>query len=548
MLEVNLSPACAERTDWMKGMLDAMAAGMFGIILDGDEPGEPIQTPSYDWRCIYAEAVCPEAKYCNPHVALEVVGEKINLRWERKLERKYITSMAAIVIQKVLRGFLVRNRKRSEIRNTSALKIQCKVRQFLSKIRAKTLVAERSARVIKAVWGMFSSILLVAELRVTQAVVTIQAHFRRCQAKTQLKRLKVHRAARTIWNSLKVIEARHQVSQLRLYLAGVRCIQGCIRRKLQAKNSAAQVIQKAWLLHQNRRAFKASLNKFKASDALITSLKRLFARRLISALRINFRTSLLVSVAKGFLAAKQVQLLKRCKAASTIQRKTRAYLARCHKERLKKDKDAVVKAAIFVQKVCRGFLERVEFHSRLQEASALAIQKAFRGSLSRQHLAILKLRHNAAIKLQRFMRMKQKEKKHVADRQRMQTELNQLRLAAKLRTEAQRKVTEVTLRLSNSVTKKIRAKPEQTAVPSKLKRQITPLKKLDHLAYKKLEATSQATRLEDRPPPSSKGPQLTTEALLDEIFAKKPRKRPNLRGEGEKKRNRIARDLIFDQT
>ena len=32
LLEVNLSPACAERTDWLIGMLDHMASGLFTLL------------------------------------------------------------------------------------------------------------------------------------------------------------------------------------------------------------------------------------------------------------------------------------------------------------------------------------------------------------------------------------------------------------------------------------------------------------------------------------------------------------------------------------
>jgi len=32
LLEVNLSPACAERTEWLVGMLDRMTSGLFNLI------------------------------------------------------------------------------------------------------------------------------------------------------------------------------------------------------------------------------------------------------------------------------------------------------------------------------------------------------------------------------------------------------------------------------------------------------------------------------------------------------------------------------------
>ena len=41
LLEVNLSPACAERTPWLTTMLDAMSDGLLNIVL-GPDSGIPI--------------------------------------------------------------------------------------------------------------------------------------------------------------------------------------------------------------------------------------------------------------------------------------------------------------------------------------------------------------------------------------------------------------------------------------------------------------------------------------------------------------------------
>lgn len=60
LLEVNLSPACSERTEWLTKMLDSMAEQMFSIVLGPDlfhiDPPEegyfgywmPIQSPAIE--------------------------------------------------------------------------------------------------------------------------------------------------------------------------------------------------------------------------------------------------------------------------------------------------------------------------------------------------------------------------------------------------------------------------------------------------------------------------------------------------------------------
>lgn len=69
LLEVNLSPACAERTDWLVSMLDRMANGLFTLLerkmikISDDFKGdlktylknpEPIDETNVDgWKLIY---------------------------------------------------------------------------------------------------------------------------------------------------------------------------------------------------------------------------------------------------------------------------------------------------------------------------------------------------------------------------------------------------------------------------------------------------------------------------------------------------------------
>ena len=74
LLEVNLSPACAERTDWLVTMLDKAASGMFSLIerklakVSDDFRGElkkymsvkrkmkPVESQIDGWHLIYDQS------------------------------------------------------------------------------------------------------------------------------------------------------------------------------------------------------------------------------------------------------------------------------------------------------------------------------------------------------------------------------------------------------------------------------------------------------------------------------------------------------------
>ena len=93
LLEVNLSPACAERVDWLSTMLDQMAESMFNIIF-GDEFKMPTQ---YKYELIFDEEVIGNQLY-NQEFQWEVVGQKCNIRREKLIDKRYIEYMATLMI------------------------------------------------------------------------------------------------------------------------------------------------------------------------------------------------------------------------------------------------------------------------------------------------------------------------------------------------------------------------------------------------------------------------------------------------------------------
>lgn len=93
LLEVNLSPACAERTQFLTEMLDKMAAGLLQLVL----PPEylPSNLPAQDsnaWELIYQEESDGQEltnQRGEVNLELEVIGFKADYRKEKRLDRKY---------------------------------------------------------------------------------------------------------------------------------------------------------------------------------------------------------------------------------------------------------------------------------------------------------------------------------------------------------------------------------------------------------------------------------------------------------------------------
>jgi tubulin monoglycylase TTLL3/8 len=555
LLEVNLSPACAERTDWLKEMLDAMAGSLFAIILDGDKGEEPEESPSYGWRKVHEEVVCHEAKTVNPHVVLEVVGERINPRKEKKLERQFFTSIAANVIQKVVRGFLVRNRRRSLLRTQAALKLQSWVRQLKARRRVSDLKIRRAVGVIRAAWGRIYAAVKVTELRVVEAVLTIQKQYRGHCARQALRSLRRRKAAVVILTSLKGMAARLTVKDLKHFYASVRHIQACWRRRLAVLSFQARRIQRAWRTHCKRRAFAVTLDKLRACGVMGDAVERGEVRRHFKLLRVYGSVVIIAAAGKTYVAFRLAQQLRQHKAATSIQRYSRRMMARRELGRLKDKQRRTVEAVASVQRLCRGYLERKRYYYQLQVSAATTIQSVFRGSLCRRLLAILKQRHFAAVKLQRFVRRKQQARRARLDREKLQQEIARIKLANKLRLEANQRILQVTERLSGVTPGKVRpVKPGSSEGLRPLVKPMTSERppKLD-LRTVPAHRRSEGKGVVAPPPKVQVGPvlryakeiPLESDALLEEIFIRKPRQ--SSKSQQAKKRSRLPTNLIFER-
>ncbi|EAR93620.1 tubulin glycylase 3E (macronuclear) [Tetrahymena thermophila SB210] len=173
LLEVNLSPACSERSSFLTEMLDAMAYKMFQIVFKQNNLQEDLeinketaistapascQNPDYDWEEIYNEEqkeyFCEEDNNMqlafNNDIQLMVIGQKADLKKEKNLDKKYFQYWGAIKIQSKIRSFLAK-KKLQRLKNQkftfAAIKIQQKMRQFLAKKQLNILKKQQQTNI-----------------------------------------------------------------------------------------------------------------------------------------------------------------------------------------------------------------------------------------------------------------------------------------------------------------------------------------------------------------------------------------------------------------
>ena len=106
LLEVNLSPACTERTPWLMNMLDHMSMEMLKLVLPQHYLQNPMQRnkratgesfyqsserTDYSWDLIYKEVGARENKEIlgGANTGLEVVGAKLNWKKDQELDKKF---------------------------------------------------------------------------------------------------------------------------------------------------------------------------------------------------------------------------------------------------------------------------------------------------------------------------------------------------------------------------------------------------------------------------------------------------------------------------
>jgi hypothetical protein len=219
LIEVNLSPAWAQRTEYLKEMLESMADGILDFVetkislmkrnieqISKPSPVLPFpKMEEYDsiwvddsiqegkttdnWVLVYFEK--NKLNSFNGAIAkkgtnLELFGSKANIKEEKKLDKLYQKYMSVLFIQKIYRGHLARKRVLLMRMTISAVIYQKYTRRWLAK---RELIRRRRNKAAIAIQTKIRVILAKYELASRKAEwilkqkiyvwIKIQSHFRR---------------------------------------------------------------------------------------------------------------------------------------------------------------------------------------------------------------------------------------------------------------------------------------------------------------------------------------------------------------------------------
>lgn len=437
LLEVNLSPACESRTQWMSDMLERMASRLVELLLqghllaDGKEP---------DWVCICDETA--NVKGEDPmscwlenkedlsetwgHKDLTVVGKALSKRAARRLDQIWRRNEAQIALARTFRGCRVRWRLRAARQRACAHLVEhARARAWATLLRRCAVERQRppAARLVVSLVRRFAAQRRVWAARRRKEAIGIQRLWRGWLGRRRASLARQDRAATRLqrwWRSSKL---------LRMLRAKRRVL--CWWRHVQARRSrAARSIQAATrgflgtrrysflLLHLvqpiHRLTYLLSCARWRwAAAALsgasaVVALQRCWRGRRGRA-RARARRALREafgrwrSRGRAYQASAVVlqRLYRGARGRRVARRRQRALhaLQRAWRAQLRTKRRVRVRAAVALQRSFRGFQCRNGF--RFACHSALCIQRAFKGFLARRRLQML--RRFATLK-QRWLR------------------------------------------------------------------------------------------------------------------------------------------------
>ena len=464
LLEVNLSPACSERTPWISSLLDCMADGLLSIVLDGNKGS----TGDKAWVAIHrGDSVTAEYRE-QPACSLEIVGEKVNLRKEKQLDRRFVTEQAAGLIQRVARGFIVRTRNRHQRRKRAAVRIQTCVRGYFARRQLAELRETAAVLVVQTTIRRSFAVEVMVLRRKTRVVTKMQALYRRWKAKETVANMREIHSAENIQKAWRRMLSQWQLNSAKEYVRKVTQIQHVWRRRFLSVTHSAVRIQSRWRgiigrnTAGNQRKYFAFMLSFQSIVRTVLCTKRLSEAKATKA------ASSVQSVYRRFLAKQEFTLRKETKSVIFIQRWYKSYKSRKIFLRLRRAKVARIRAAIRIQAAVKGFYTRVDFAARRTAAAAIVIQTAYRGFLCRHYVTVLSKRYRAAVQIQRRFRGYYCRKRYQMLKRIRAQEKERTRRKELLRKEKQARVVSTSDRLSQRtselVVSRLSPAPIETAI------------------------------------------------------------------------------------
>ncbi|CAD8123274.1 unnamed protein product [Paramecium sonneborni] len=396
LLEVNLSPACAERADWLHEMLDSMAESMFNIIF-GDEFTKP---KKYYYELLIDE----EFNYNNSQQnqqndsQFELWGQKCNIKREKIIDKRYIESLAALMIQKFYRMYKAKKIKWF-LRDTKyAIIIQKYVRRMLAKLLRIRLKNYYSATKIQKIVRGFLAKKKKYHLKRDKMATRIQCRFRCNQAKIIMNQLQKELALLYLQQLISFKMSKKEANDLRSKLYKYKKIQRWWKSLYRKRIKQSAKINSIFKCFIQKKRYKKLLKNHRSAIIIQKNYKRYKAIKLRKRLEREQSTLLLQCLMRIKLAKRQKKLLTiqdglnkftkaygrhksrvamvniwnkgllRVKAIMKIQSYRLVIKSKRYARRLKR-----LKKFIKLQAFIKGFLQRKRYRRLIQRKKAIKI-------------------------------------------------------------------------------------------------------------------------------------------------------------------------------
>ena len=504
LLEVNLSPACAERTPWLTTMLDEMSDGLFRIVLDGNRTEASLPIDTNQWQMIYRGVSSPVEVKETPPCSLEIIGEKANIKKEKLLEKRLIRDQAGQFIQKIAKGFLVRNRNKHKKQQKAAVKIQSEIRKFLAKCELNRRKEISAVNLIQTIFRSFYSKEVILDKRKVRIVTILQNAFRRKKAIKKVTEMKICRNASILENFWRMKMMKFILNSKRFYRKKVIKIQRFWKKRFFYVNKKAEKIQTRWrvvLAKKKAEKIRVLVNKM---HNLQLVFRMFLAKQVIIDTKITRNALSIQSLFRRFDSRQIYIMTEKCRAALFILRQYRSYKARKVYLRLRRAKAARIRAAIRIQATIKAHAVRLDYKKRKSIKMALNVQKLFRGHLCKVYFKAIKRRNEAAKVIQRCFREYYRRKRgEIVRRMRVQEKERQRR-KEQIRKEVQARGIAASDRLSQRPTDALITRQSPVSCQALQKEGVSTLGSVQkELGFRKMSAKP-GSRVEVTPPPQAR--------------------------------------------
>ncbi|OMJ96107.1 hypothetical protein SteCoe_280 [Stentor coeruleus] len=459
LLEVNLSPACAERNDFLIQTLDCMGEGLIRIVFDGEihEPiydnflnlKKEIKCNTQEWILLYKGENLGE-EYCYHNNNLEIFGEKFNVKREKVIERKFVMTRAALVIQRQAKKFICRVRKEKMNIINNVLAMQKIIRRKLAYLEYHKRMQIKMCVRIQSFWRMKLAQKILKSLMDLKKIEIIQSVILGFLWQKKFKTLKIKRSCLNIQTLFRQKLAKVVTSKKRYFIYCVIFIQKYYRRRFKILNSKAIIVQKHFRGLLGRKKFNKELRFINSIFNIQKQIRQFFDKKQVRKLQEEKSRLVITKFVRFSISLKSLSYYYYFKASIIIQKYWRRYSAKNLLNKKKQEKIAFIQNLCYVQKILKGFQERKKFNFTKNKKATIIIQKFFRGYRCRKYYKILKTIYAAAIMIQKYFRGYVYRKKYLIMRKIYREEIRNKIEFMKKKKELEKKAIEVTERLSKS--------------------------------------------------------------------------------------------------